>query len=261
MPILLHEIRRNKLSLIIWSLAISYMLAITVFIFPEMSSQMGDFGEMFSEMGAFSEAFGMDQLNFGEFIDYFGIECSNTLGLGGAIFAALLGASALAKEEKEHTAEFLLTHPARRSRIITEKLLGAIAQIFILNATVIAIVSVSILAINETVSVGTIALIFLSHVVLQLEICAITFCISAFMRRGEVGAGLGIVFGMYFINIIANLTEEAEPLKFITPYSYADGAYIINNTAIEAKYLIAGIAISVICITATYLKYTKKDIA
>ncbi len=167
----------------------------------------------------------------------------------------------MAKEEKERTAEFLLTHPVRRSRVITEKLLGAIAQIFILNATVIAIVSVSILAINETVSVGTIALIFLSHIILQLEICAITFCISAFMRRGEVGAGLGIVFGMYFINIIANLTEEAESLKFITPYSYTDGAYIINNTAIEAKYLIAGIVISVICITATYLKYTKKDIA
>jgi ABC-2 type transport system permease protein len=53
-------------------------------------------------------SFGMDKLNFGEFMGYFGIECGNVLGLGGALFAALAGISALAKEEKDRTAEFLL---------------------------------------------------------------------------------------------------------------------------------------------------------
>ncbi len=261
MPILFHELRRNKISLIIWSAAISFMLAITIVIYPEMSTQMGDISAMFSDMGAFSEAFGMDQLNFGEFIDYFGIECSNTLGLGGAIFAAIIGASALAKEEKEHTAEFLLAHPVSRTRIITEKLLSCIIQIIILNISVVIVSFASIFAIGVEADVGTIALVFLAHTLLQLEIMAITFGISAFMRRGEIGLGLGLVFGLYFINIITNLTEELEFLKLITPYSYTDGAHIIPEGSIEIKYLAVGTALALLGIASAYFKYTKKDIA
>ena len=261
MAILFHEIRRNRLSLIIWSLAIAYMLAISIIIFPEMQTQMGDIGEMFSDMGAFSEAFGMDQLNFGEFMDYFGIECSNTLGLGGAIFAALVGAGALAKEEKEHTAEFLLTHPQSRVRIITEKLLSVILQLFILNAVVIIFSAISIIAIDVELDIGKLALIFLSHILLQIEIAAITFGISAFMKRGEVGLGLGLVFGLYFANILANLTEDLEFIKFITPYSFTDGAHILNEGAIEAKYLAVGMVFAAVGIASAYVKYTKKDIA
>ena len=74
MTIFLHELRQNRLALIIWSGAISFMLGVCVIIYPEMSSQMGDISAMFADMGAFSSAFGMDQLNFGEFIGYFGIE-------------------------------------------------------------------------------------------------------------------------------------------------------------------------------------------
>ncbi|MER2128192.1 ABC transporter permease subunit [Solibacillus sp.] len=40
------------------------------------------------------------------------------LGLGGGFFAALLGISALADEEKNRTAEFLLTHPISRRPLL-----------------------------------------------------------------------------------------------------------------------------------------------
>ena len=111
MTIFKHEVKRGKTALLIWAAAISFMLGICVIIYPEMSSQMGEISTMFADMGSFSEAFGMDRINFGEFIGYFGVECGNVLGIGGAFFAALLGISSLAKEEKEHTAEFLLTNP------------------------------------------------------------------------------------------------------------------------------------------------------
>ena len=133
MTVFLHELRMNRIALIIWSGAIAFMLGVCVLIYPEMSAQMGDLGAMFSEMGAFSDAFGMDQLNFGEFLGYFAIECGNVLGLGGALFAATLGSSALAKEEREHTAEFLLTHPVSRTQVLTEKLFAVLTQVLILN--------------------------------------------------------------------------------------------------------------------------------
>ena len=260
MTLLFHELRRNRLSLIIWSCAVSFMLGVCIVIYPEMSSQMDELSSMMSDMGAFSSAFGMDQLNFGEFMGYFAIECGNTLGLGGAMFAAILGAGALAKEEKEGTAEFLLTHPISRTRIITEKLIAVILQILLLNAAVTAVICLGIVAVDVEVEFGKLALVLLAYFLLQIEFAALTFGISAFMKNGSLAVGLGLVFGAYFMNILSNLTEDLEALKYITPYAYADGAHIIPEGSIEMKYLAVGLAFTALGIAAAYLKYTKKDI-
>ena len=261
MILFLHELKRNRLSLIIWTAAIAFMLGICVIIYPEMSSQMGDISAMFADMGAFTSAFGMDQINFGEFMGYFGVECGNVLGLGGALFAAILGANALAKEEKDRTAEFLLTHPVSRTRIMTEKLCACVTQVILLNAIVIGITSVCILAMGVDADAATLTLVFLAYLLLQLEVMAVSFGLSAFLRRGALGAGLGFVFGMYFVNILANLSKDLEPLKFVTPFGYADGAHIIPEGAIELKYLAVGIGVAAVGIVAAYWNYTKKDIA
>ena len=68
MTVFKHEMKRGKLSLIIWTAIIAFMLAVCVFIYPEMSTQMNEISDMFANMGSFSSAFGLDQLNFGEFI-------------------------------------------------------------------------------------------------------------------------------------------------------------------------------------------------
>ncbi len=261
MTLFLHELKRNRISLIVWSAVVSFMLAVCVLIYPEMSSQMGEIGDMFADMGNFTAAFGMDQLNFGEFIGYFGIECGNVLGIGGAFFAAIAGISALAKEEKDRTAEFLLTHPITRRRVVAEKLISVAAQITILNVAVIAVTVISMLAIGETNDAAKIALILLSYYLLQLEIGAITFGISAFIRGGGLGIGLGLSFGLYFINIVSNLVEEAEILKFITPFSYADSAHIVSEGAIEIKYLAVGIVFAIAATVLAFYKYEKKDIS
>lgn len=261
MTIFRHEIKRNRLALIIWSGAIAFLLAVSVLIYPEMSNQMGEINDLFANMGSYSAAFGMDQLNFGEFGGYFGIECGNTLGLGGAFFAAIIGISALAKEEKERTADFLLSHPISRVRIILEKYLAMLAQIILLNVVVYTVVSLAVLIIGEKPDIKPLALLLFAYLILQFEIATISFAISAFLKGNGLGIGLGIAFVFYFANILSNLTEEAKFLKYITPYGYSDGAYIITNSAIEWKYMAVGLGITVICAVLAFLKYSKKDIA
>ena len=261
MTIVKHELRRGKTALIIWTAAISIMLALCVMIYPEMSTQMGDISAMFADMGSFSAAFGMDRINFGEFIGFFGVECGNVLGLGGAFFAALIGISALAKEEKEHTAEFLLTHPVSRGKIVAEKLCAVIVQIVILNLAVIAVTALSILAIGEDVPVKTLGLLFLAYFLMQLEVAGITFGISAFLRHGSLGVGLGLAAMFYFLNIVANLTEKAKALKYITPFGYTEGADIIAENAINGSYLAVGLTMAVLGVALAFGKYRRKDIS
>ena len=260
MTVFFHELKRGKVSLLIWSCAIAFMLGICVLIYPEMKTQMSDISEMFADMGSFSDAFGMDKINFGTFIGYFGVECGNVLGLGGALFASILGISALAKEEKEHTAEFLLTHPVSREKVLAEKLLTVFSQIIILNLVSAIVTVLSVLAVRESVDAKVMLLLFLAYFMMQIEISAVTFGISAFLKGNGLGIGLGITVLMYFLNIMANLTENAKFLKYITPFGYTEGADIISNSAIEVKYLAAGLVFTVTGLVAAFLKYRKKDI-
>ena len=261
MTVFKHELRQGRSALIIWTASISFMLGVCIVIYPEMSTQMGDISAMFADMGSFSQAFGMDRINFGEFLGFFGVECGNVLGLGGAFFAALLGISALAKEEKEHTAEFLLTHPVSRTRVITEKLCAVIVQIVIMNLAVIAVTALSVLIIGEEADIKIFALLFLSFFLMQLEVAAVTFGISAFLRRGSLGIGLGLAAVFYFMNIVANLIDETKFLKYITPFGYTESADIIADGALNGGYLAVGMALAALGVILAFWKYGRKDIS
>lgn len=261
MVILKHELRQGRNTLLIWTAVIAFMLAVCILIYPEMESQMSEISEMFADMGSFSAAFGMDRINFGEFSGFFGVECGNVLGLGGAFFAALLGISALAKEERDGTAEFLLSHPVSRTRVVTEKLAALILQIIILNIAVIGVTSLSVLVIGESPEIKPMALLFLAYFILQIEIASICFGLSAFISHGGLGIGLGTAALFYFLNIAANLTEDAKFLKYITPFGYTESADIISGGGIEMKYAAVGMVFTAVGICAAFYRYGKKDIA
>ncbi len=260
MTMVKHEVKQGIRSLAIWTAAIAFLLAVCVFMFPEMKGEMEGVGDMFSSMGSFTEAFGMDRINFGTLTGFYAVECGNILGLGGAFFAALSAVSILAKEEKEHTAEFLFTHPVRRSRIVTEKLCAVILQIVLMNLLVFAVSIASVAAIGEEIPWQEIVLLHLAYFLLQIEIAGICFGISAFLKRGSLGAGLGIAAVLYFLNLIANISETAEFLKYITPFGYAEGADIVTNGRLEEGLVLLGMLYGIIGIAAAFSWYCRKDI-
>lgn len=259
MAVFLQELKRNRLAMLIWSAAIAFMLVVSIVIFPEMEPQMSEMEDMFANMGSFSDAFGMNNLSFSRFPDYFAVECGNVLGLGGAIFAAITGVGMLAKEEREHTAEFLLTHPKSRSRVVFEKLLALIVQVVIVNAVTAAASLIAVAAIGEEIDMSVFALLFSAYFLMSLEIALLCFCVSAFMKNG-LGVGLGIAIGMYFLSILSNLTEEAEFLKYLTPFAFANGSDIIADHALKAEYLAVGMGLSAAAVIAAFIRYRKKDI-
>lgn len=260
MTIIKHELRQGRKSLIIWTASIAFLLVICVFMFPEMKGEMDGVTDMFASMGSFTEAFGMDRLNFGTFIGFYAIECGNVLGLGGAFFAALLAISALAKEEKNRTAEFLLSHPVSRAQIVTEKLVAVVIQVLIMNIITCFLSVASVAVIGEAIPWKEMILLHLSYLLMQLEISGICFCISAFLSRGSLGIGLGIAIMMYFLNLVANISDSAEFLTYITPFSYTEGADIVTEGGLNAVLICIGMAYTAVCITLAYYKYCRKDI-
>ena len=260
MTVVLHELKRGKIPFIIWTAAISFMLAVSVMVYPEMKGEMDQMNDMFSSMGAFTSAFGMDKLNFGTLTGYYVIECGNVLGLGGAFFAAICAAGILSKEEKDRTAEFLYTHPVSRVRIVTEKLISVIIRIIAMNIIIFAVAVGATAAIGESIPWKEVCLIHAAYLILQLEIAGICFGLSSFMTKGSAGAGIGIAALMYALNILSNITDSLKFLKYITPYGYCDGSDIVTNGTLDATRIAIGAALCAVGIAAAYLIYTKKDI-
>ena len=259
MTILKHELRRGRLPFLIWTGAVGALLAICVFLFPEMKGEMEEMNDMFASMGSFTAAFGMDKLNFGTLIGYYAIECGNVLGLGGAFFAALTAVSMLSKEEKDRTAEFLLTHPVSRRRIVAQKLAALILQVAALNAAVCLISIASMAAVGEKIPWREVNRMHGCYFLLQLEIAGICFGISAFLRKGGLAVGLGAAILLYMLNLLSNITKSAAFLKYVTPFGYCDGAELVTEGADPAKIAI-GMALGLAGIAAAFLHYCRKDV-
>ena len=241
MTIVRHEWKQGRTSLAVWTAGIGGLIAICIFLFPEMKGEMESVSGIFASMGSFTAAFGMDRLSFGTLIGFYGVECGNILGLGGALFAAFMAVSVLSKEEKDGTAEFLLTHPVSRARVLTEKLVAVLLQILALNVIVLALALGSIAAIGEPIPWKELLLLHLSNLLLQVELAGLCFGLSAFLRRGSVGAGLGVAAMMYFLNLIANIMNYSPSYLtkiFCQVYDQTPSKYITNLRISHAQKML-----------------------
>ena len=260
MTIVRHELRQGRTAFWIWTASVGFLLATCVFLFPDMKGEMDGVSDLFASMGSFTAAFGMDRLNFGTLTGFYAIECGNVLGLGGAFYAALCAADSLSREERLRTAEFLLTHPVSRARVVTEKLISVFLRIAAMNLIIWALSVVSMTAVGEDIPWKVLNLLHLAYFLLQLEIAGVCFGVSAFLQRGSAGAGLGIAMMFYFMNLIANIAEKAEFLKYLTPFGFCEGADIVSDGALNGTLIAVGLCIGAVGIAAAYLKYCKKDI-
>lgn len=260
MNVYCHELKRGWKSLLIWTVSVGGMIMLCLLIYPQMQKDVESLTQVFTNMGGITAAFGMDKLNIGELMGFYGIYAGSVMGIGGIFYAAILGTMMLAKEEKEHTAEFLLSHPAGRGRIFIAKLCSVWTQLLIFNLTVIIFSLISFGVISEEPDWHNFWLFHGAQGIMQLEISAVCFGISAFLRRGSVSVGIGFAAVLYFMGLFGNITEKAEFVKYITPYTYADAARIVENSSLDGTLIGIGLAYGLLGILAGWIWYRQKDI-
>ncbi len=261
MIFLKHEIKMNLKALIIWSSSVGGMIFVMLLVFPSMKGELDGMTDMYANLGAFSSMFGMETLQMGNIMGYYGIEAGAMLSLGGSMFAAILGAGILVKEEANHTTEFIYVTPNRRTYFITQKVLAAGALILAFNLLCLLWSVVGMVAIQEEVAWDKLLLLQLAQFVMHLEVGAICFGISSFMKKLNIGLGIGISLLLYFLHLIGNITNAVEKVHYVTPFYFCDAATVFKDTSIPIVYLLIGVGITIAAIVTAYVKYTKKDLS
>ena len=65
---------------------------------------------------------------------------------------------------------------------------------------------------------------------------------------------------MYFLNLIANLSDQWEFLKYVTPFGYAEGTDIVTELCLDTRLVLIGMVLMAAGAAGGYVKYCHKDI-
>jgi ABC-2 type transport system permease protein len=203
-------------------------------------------------------------INLGGFFTILGFYCFplSFITLCGAIQAMNLGTSIVSKEVREKTADFLLTKPVTRTRILTSKLFAALTAIVLTNIVYLAAASIMAFQVKtEDFSFKLFILLSLTLFFVQLIFLALGLIISVIVSKlkSVLTVSLGTVFAFYFLGMLSGASGE-EAKRYISPFKYFDTAYIMKHASYESSFLIAGAIIIILALVASYFVYTKKDI-
>jgi ABC-2 type transport system permease protein len=190
---------------------------------------------------------------------YYGIYIIVILG----IFGSSTGATIISKEERDRTAEFLLTKPISRKFIFTTKIVSLFTLVIavFLAQTITAITGILIFGDNN-IRWSTFFTMYTNGLLLILFFTCLGVILSMFIHPNKnlIGMVVGIVFGTYFLNAIAKAAETIRWLGYISPFHYLD--FTISNPNYHTNYLTVGIflLISMLILLFSFKIYEKKDI-
>jgi len=268
MNIFKMEVKKGLKSLLVWSIVCVALTILFMSMFPSMkNSGMQELvnTKMDALPPAILEAFNLKEMpDFTKLIEYFAYVFQYIV-IAGCIYAGMLGAKSLIKEESEGTIEFLYAQPVSRTKIVTMKVLSS----FVLFYIFIMIMSIASILISSIVKPEDLELIdliidlkmlFGGFFLVGLVFMAIGFLLSVLIKNLKLAMPLstGIFFITYLLGIFSNMIDKLEFLKYFSPFHYAVPAELIK-TGIDKANIGLSFVIIIICLVSTYIIYNKKD--
>jgi ABC-2 type transport system permease protein len=263
--LMINDFKRLFKSLILWTVIVGGLALLMLLLFPAFEDIYADLEALLEGYPqGFLEAFGLGEggLIMEDIYGWFGVEGYLFVLLIGSVYAGLLGGSILSKEEDDQTIEFLLTRPITRSEIYGAKLGVIVINLVLLNSVVAIVLGVTFAAF-DTMNWTVWALFSVGPLILHLIFASVSLLISVFVTKSRTvtSIALGLVVGLYVLDIISALTDSVENLKYITPYEYVNAITIVNEGRLEPLYMAISAGIITFALLAGWGFYRKKDIA
>lgn len=261
MNLLRQECKMNLKTLFIWALSVGGLCLGCLLLYDSVEDSIAGMSDAFAGMGAFSEALGMDKIGIGTLEGYYAVEISILLSLGGAMYAAMLGAGMMAKEEEGHTCEFLHALPLGRNRIMGEKYGALVLLLTGFHVICVALILTGFAWMGSMPDMGYFIKYHCLVFLLCLETGTVCFLLSALQRRRPIGAAIGLTLLLYMADLLGRVVPALEKVKYITPFSYSNGADIFSGTETSVLSCGIGIFVTLLSLFAAFYFYGKRDLS
>lgn len=263
MNIFLKEMKSHRKSLIFWSIGVFLMVASGMVKYKSLSSSGQSMNEMLAGMPkSLLAVLGIGEFDISTASGYYGLLFIYLL-LMANIHAAMLGATIIAKEERDKTTEFLFVKPVSRNGIVTAKLLAAFMNILVLNiVTFVSSVGLVGRYSEGKVVTGDIALTMVGMFILQLLFMVIGTSLAAVKKKSKTAASLAtaVLLFTYVISVVIDLNENIEGLKYLTPFKYFEAKNIMFGEGFEFIFILLSGVLIVTLTAVTFVFYKKRDL-
>ena len=256
-----HELKLGFKTLLIWSLSVGLIGLLCILMYTSMEGEVAEMADTFSNMGAFSDAFGMSTLSIATIGGFFATEVGTVHGLGSAMFAAILAAVILSKEEDGHTGEFLYSLPVSRGSAVTAKCLSVLINLVAFTVVCGALYVLGFAMLGEAVPWKELLIYLGRALLMNIEIAAVAMVISAASAKNRLGAGLGLALIFYAYDLIGRVVPDLKDYLFVGPFSYSNASEVFAGKETPTVAIILSIALIVAALISTYTIYLKKDLA
>ena len=259
-----RELKINLKSFIIWTSILIGLFLVVFLIYPSIinSANMEMIDEM---MKIFPEemlkAFNMDISTIDSAFGWLKTEGFVFVLLITGVYSGILGSNILLKEESDKTIEYLNSVPVTRKNIVLNKILCGLFYI-ILMIVIIGIFNFIGLSLSGEFDRKSYILLSITPLFSSIVIFAICLFLSTFTHKTKktLGISLGIVFVSYFLNVISEIGESAEFLKYISIFSLADIRNVILNVSINPILVVLSTGITIVFMILTMIHYEKKEL-
>lgn len=179
-----------------------------------------------------------------------------------SVHAAMIGSDSIAKEERDETADFLLTKPVTRAKVVTAKLAAALIQCAVLNALVgiDAVKVVGYYAKGASVN-HQIGVFMAGLAMLQILFLAVGVGIAGLVRNPKQASAIatGAVLGTFVLSVAISMNEHLAVLKYLTPFKYFAAEDLMSGR-LDSVFIGITTGLVVILVGLAYIGFQKKDL-
>ncbi|MDX1358643.1 MAG: ABC transporter permease subunit [Clostridia bacterium] len=263
MNIYAREVNLKLRSTLIWSVSLALLIIMFMSFYPGFATDEAIWDMVMENYPeAMLKAMGMTGVNLASLIGYFTF-CMMFMQICMAVQASIYGFSILSEEERDMTADFLLTKPIRRSRAFIAKVLASLTGLIITNAVIMGTTFLCLFLFNDghEYDPAAFARMLSVMIIFQLFFLGVGMLISVSVKkvRSVLSYAMGLAFGMYIIAATSSIVGE-ERLSYVTPFKHFEA----NTFVLEGKYdpvmvIISG-AVIVVSIAAALFLYNRRNI-
>lgn len=264
MNIFIYEFKTYIKSILIWVISITTLTIAFMAFYPSFGEDTAALDMILANYPEeLLKAFGMAT----------GIPLSSVLGffvftfafiqLCLAIQASNYGFSILSVEERELTADFLMSKPVSRRTILISKFCAAFLALLITNACtwLATYFSLETFSNGNPYSWDNVVVLLSTIVVFQLFFLSVGMLITVLMKRvrSVLSFSMALSFGLYMLNALRSIIG-GDVLGLVTPYYHFEPGQILQSGNIDWSLAAISIGITGLSLIFTYLLYNRRNI-
>lgn len=262
MNIYFHELRAYRKFTLIWTASLVGIMLLYMSMYTAIAKDADSFVKILQGYPKeVREALGMNLESITSILGFYSFTFT-MVTLFGAIQAMIVGVGILSKEVRERTADFLMTKPVSRTRIITEKLLAAVSTILITNVVFLTAATLMVNVVKTKEYDGEIFFMMTATLFfVQLMFVAIGLVLSVLLKKikSVLPISLAVVFGFFAIAAFGVTSSDAA-MRYLTPLKYFDTTYIVAQGKYEIPFVVTGALLVAAAVAVSYFLYRKKSI-